>query len=295
MARQAKAAAVRTTAPATDKEPRRKATRTIAATTTDQASGGEPEARGAGKVVGAVVGAIKILRYLAAAGEPVGVSRIAKDTKLNTSTTFNILRTLMAHDFVQFEPLSKTYQLSLGIMEIARAATAVGGDISSVFPLMERIAQKHGVTVTLWQPVGKERKVLIMAAHTRNAMRIQMAVGQRLPLLLGATGRLFAAYSDMSKDEVKRQFSAIRWNGTLTFKDFMAQCAEAKARGYALDDGNFAVGTVLLSVPILDRDGHASMAVTANMFAGQYGPERAHGIVGDLQSFAEQVSRILQT
>lgn len=251
------------------------------------------EAMSSGKVVGAVVGAIKILRYLAHEMEPMGVSRIAKETGLNTSTTFNTLRTLMLYDFVQFDQLSKTYSLSLGIMEIARAATAIGGDIGVVRPAMERIAQDHGVTVTLWQPIGKDRKVLIMSAQPHNAMRIQMAVGQRLPLLVGATGRLFAAFSALTEAEIRRQFEAIRWDQPLSYAEFKDQIAETREKGWALDAGNFAQGTVLVSTPVLDRNGHAALAVTANMFAGQYSPDRAEGIVRDLKHFSELAARTL--
>lgn len=246
-----------------------------------------------GKMVGAVVAAIKILRYMAAVREPLGVSRIAKETDLNTSTTFNILRTLMLSDFVQFEPLSKTYMLSLGILEIAQAAMAIGGDIGILRPAMERIAQEHSVTVTIWQPVSRNRKILIMTAQPRNSMRIQMAVGQRLPLLIGATGRLFAAFSDFDEAEIKTQFEAIRWNGPVAFDDYMAQVAKARADGWARDEGNFAQGTVLLSVPVLDHNGHAALAVTATMFAGQYDAARGQDIIRDLKAFATQAARAL--
>ncbi|MFA5581741.1 MAG: IclR family transcriptional regulator [Paracoccaceae bacterium] len=246
-----------------------------------------------GKMVGAVVAAIKILRFMAAVREPLGVSHIAKETGLNTSTTFNILRTLMLYDFVQFEQLSKTYILSLGILEIAQAAMAIGGDIGVVRPAMERIAQEHSVTVTLWQPTARDRKILIMTAQPRNPMRIQMAIGQRLPLLIGSTGRIFAAFSDMDEAEIKDQFDQIRWNGPIAFTDYMAQVHEAREKGWAMDTGNFAQGTVLVSTPIYSADGNAALAVTATMFTGQYDPGRTVNIVRDLEAFSEQAARAL--
>jgi DNA-binding IclR family transcriptional regulator len=246
-----------------------------------------------GKVVGAVAGAIKILRYLSDTHSPVGVSKIAKETQLNTSTSFNILRTLAMNDFVDFDPLSKTYSLSLGIMEIAKGATALGGEFGLIQPLMERVANTHGITLTLWQPLRRDRKVLIMAAHTRNAMRIQMAVGQILPLLVGSNGRLFAAFGNFSEKEIRKQFDAIRWDGPLTFAAYMAQVAQTKKRGWAIDEGNYAIGTTLISTPIFRRDGQVAMAVTAVMFSGQYNPEKADGIVDDLKTFSEQAARII--
>jgi DNA-binding IclR family transcriptional regulator len=245
-----------------------------------------------GKVVGAVAGAIKILRYLSESRVPLGVSRIAKDTKLNTSTSFNILRTLAMEDFVQFDPVSKTYSLSLGIMEIAKGATALGGDIGSLRPAMERIALDHGVTVTLWQPVSEERKVLILSALTRNAMRIQMQVGQRLPILTGATGRLFAAFGADGRAALKRRFSEIRWDRPPSFEEFLAQVKETRDKGYAMDSENFAIGTVSVALPIFDKDDKLIMAVTATMFSGQYREERLSPIIEDLGRFAVQAGRV---
>ena len=251
------------------------------------------DAMGSGKVVGAVAGAIKILRYLSDAQQPVGVSRIAKDTSLNTSTTFNILRTLALNDIVNFDPFSKSYSLSLGIMEIAKGATALGGDIGAARPMMERIAHERGLTLTLWQPVSNNRKVLIMSALNRGAMRIQMTVGQRLPIYIGATGRVFAAFGPSSDAELKARFSEIRWGQPLSFDQFMDQVRDTREKGWAMDDGNFAVGTVSLAAPVLDRNGSAVMAVTATMFTGQYTREHAADIIADLQEFGEQVSRIV--
>lgn len=253
---------------------------------------GATEEASSGKVVGAVAGAIKILRYLAESRVPVGVSRIAKDTKLNTSTSFNILRTLAMEDFVQFDPASKTYSLSLGIMEIAQGAASLGGDIGSLRPAMERIAHDHGATITLWQPVSSERKVLILSALTRSAMRIQMQIGQRLPVMIGAAGRIFTAYSDEPKAVLKRRFNEIRWETPIDFDDFLAQVKESREKGYAVDDGNFAYGLVSIAVPVFDRAGKPILAVTATMFSGKYKQENETGIVHDLQHFAVQAGRV---
>lgn len=256
-------------------------------------TGANGNAMTSGKVVGAVAGAIKILRYLSESPQPAGVSRIAKETRLNTSTTFNILRTLAVNDLVNFDPVSKAYSLSLGIMEIAKGATALRGDISAALPLMERIANEHGVTLTLWQPVSHNRKVLILSALARNALRIQMTVGQRLPLYIGATGRVFAAFGPASESELKSRFEEIRWNRPISFKEFQGQVRETRETGWAFDDGNFAVGTISVAAPVLDRNGIAIMATTATMFTGQYTEERVKEIVRDLRLFGEQVARIV--
>lgn len=274
---------------AEDKLPKPRASKRIGG---DEVSANGADNAAPAKVVGAVDGAIKILRCLAELHQPLGVSRIAKETKLNTSTAFNILRTLAAHHFVAFDAQNKTYALSFGIMEIARGATVLGGEIDAARPAMEKIAQDHGVTLTLWQPISRSRKILVASALTRNVMRIQMAVGQRLPIFTGATGRVFAAFGQFKDSELKALFDEIRWDKPLSFSAFKEQVKHARTQGWSLDDGNFASGTVSLAVPILDREGAALIAVTATMFSGQYSEEKADEIIRALQEFAERTSRV---
>lgn len=247
----------------------------------------------AGKTVGAVVNAVTILRYLASSPVSVGVTRIARETRINPSTCFNILRTLVAEDLVHMDPSSKNYSVSLGIMDIARGASLVSADIGSVRPLMERIAREHGVTLSLWTTMGADRKVLILSYMSPNAIRIQMTLGQRLPLLHGATGRCFAAFSRMDRDDIRRRFEAIRWDRPISFETFMEQVDEARVKGWALDQGHFAEGTVMLGVPVLDYDNIAIMGVTATMIAGQFPDLNQQALASDMQAFALQVRRIV--
>ena len=94
-----------------------------------------------GKMVGAVSNAVAVLRYLSTASAPAGATHIAKETKINPSTCFNILRTLVDEDLVHFDPHGKSSSLSLGMMDIAMGATVMGNDIGVVRPLMDVIAR----------------------------------------------------------------------------------------------------------------------------------------------------------
>ncbi len=248
-----------------------------------------------GKIVGAVASAVAILRYLNKAHGPLGVTKIAADTKVNTSTCFNILKTLVSEGLVDFNSLNKTYAISLGMLDLASGATSLGADLETVRPRMEQIAHAHGLTLTLWQPIGEDRKVLVMGAMTRSAIRIQMAIGQRLPRLIGATGRCFAAFSGMSEDEQRAQFDRIRWNQPLSYDEFREEVAKTARTGWSTDVGNFASGTISIAVPVLDRHDVAVMAVTATMFEGQYDDGRADIIVEELRGLSAVLSRMAAT
>lgn len=62
------------------------------------------------KLVGAVVSALDIMRFLAQADEPLRLAQISRSLGLNNSTCFNILRTLELEGIVEFDRLSKLYR-----------------------------------------------------------------------------------------------------------------------------------------------------------------------------------------
>jgi IclR-like helix-turn-helix domain-containing protein len=72
-----------------------------------------------GKPVGAVVAAAKVLRVLHASERPLNASEVARAAALHRGTAYNILRTLQAESFVGYDEATRTYTVSLRILELA--------------------------------------------------------------------------------------------------------------------------------------------------------------------------------
>jgi DNA-binding IclR family transcriptional regulator len=225
---------------------------------------------GARAEVPAVAAAIRILRHLAAAGGPLGVTPLARALGLNTSTCFNILRTLVQGELVRFDPEAKTYALDFGLVDLARAAFARGAEVTHVLPMMRQLALRHGVTVTLWRPGGHDRMMLEQMAESDRVMRIRMGVGQRLPLLIGAMGRIAGAFGGMTDAELRRRFEGLRWQRPFSFEDFLSQVEDTRRRGWALDDGHYVLGVTTLSAPVAAYGTEGLSVVSATMFGGQH-------------------------
>src|SRR5437868_3167252 len=96
-----------------------------------------------GKLVGAVANAATILRFLRTTNGPATVTQITRAVKIYPSTCFNILRTLIQEDFVQFDATAKTYQLSLGLVALAQGALEHSPELHLLKPRIEAIARKH--------------------------------------------------------------------------------------------------------------------------------------------------------
>jgi DNA-binding IclR family transcriptional regulator len=236
-----------------------------------------------GKPVGAVESAIKILRYLGDGSPDGGMTVIARTLSLNSSTTFNILRTLTREGLVDFDAESKKYSLGAGIIDLAKGATSKGVDLTAIRPNLEKFANTYGSTVAVWRCISEDRKVLVMDAISGSDIKIHVNVGYRLPIFAGAAGRVLAAFSNLPRAKLQKQFQELRWDRPITFDQYMKQVDEARSRGWAIDEGHFMTGVTSIAVPVLALDGTASISIVAMMFANQYTDTRSKRMLEDLR------------
>lgn len=245
------------------------------------------------KLVGALAGGLKLLRYLSRSAAPVGVSRAARDLALNPSTCYNLLRTLVHEGLVDFDESAKTYSIGLGTVELARGALERSSIVRLMQPHLERLAARHSVTVVTWQRMPDERLLLVHTVESPAAVRIQMSVGARLPMLASASGRCVAAFGGMSRDEVKRRFGALRWDRAPTFTQYWASVVQARERGYAVDDGFFARGVTVFAVPVFGDGPPPAMTIGAAAFSAQLDAARTRALVADLSDLAARATRAI--
>lgn len=248
-----------------------------------RASRSAPVEKLKGKVVGAVVNAGKILRFLRATQGPATVTQITRGVKINPSTCFNILRTLIQEDFVQFDATAKTYQLSLGIVALARGALEHSFELHLLKPKIEELARKHRMMVSIYRKISDDRIMLVSAAESDAPVRIHARAGTRSPLLLGASGRVFAAFSGMSKAALKERFQDLRLARPLDFETYLEQVEEVRRTGWALDDGYAYPGTITIAAPVREPAGGLNFTCAAILFNGQYDLHRVAAIADDLK------------
>lgn len=243
--------------------------------------------------VGSVTQAIAVLRYLAANPAPRGVNTIARDLKISPSSCFNLLKTLVAEDFIDFDPTAKTYTLGIGPVALARRALDPESAFSLLRPDLERLADRHNVAVSLWRLTRKERFVLLGFADNEMATRIHLTVGQRLPMLGGANGRCAAAFGGLGQAEIGDRFAVVHWRQPMSLETFLAESAITRDRGWAVDNGVFLPGVTTVSAPVLDDTGKLKFCLSAIMFHGQYAAEKLAKIGNDLVVTAKRAEKLI--
>jgi DNA-binding IclR family transcriptional regulator len=245
------------------------------------------------KPVGALVSGLAVLRYLASSTTPAGVTRIARDLGLHASTCFNLLKTLVHEGLVNFDEPTKTYTIGLGLVELAKGALEQTSYVRMVHPYLQEIAASHRVTATLWHRTHGDRVVLLDRADNESTIRVHMSIGQRLPMYVAALGRCMAAHTELSPAELKLKFQALRWEDGPDFKDYLAEVAQVRERGYAVDNGSYAKGVTTVSSAVLDANGRPIMAISAVGFSGQLDAGGIQSLGELIKARAERVSRAL--
>jgi DNA-binding IclR family transcriptional regulator len=249
---------------------------------------GAADGDGGGKPVGAVVHAVRLLRVLADANAPLGVTAAARAAEVNPSTAFQILRTLVREGLVGFDPTSKLYRPGLGLLDLTRGL--LGGNQAELLrPELVRLATNYECLVALWR-ITDERAILIDRALADTPVRLDIQVTQRIPAFIGAIGRIVAARLELPPEELRRRFAYLRWDRPLSFDDYLEQVRQAGDRGYGLDLGNLYDGIHVAASVVCDGQRRPTLGVSA-ITLGQAGrPERLEEIGETLAALCRTVS-----
>ncbi|WP_292029722.1 IclR family transcriptional regulator [Brevundimonas sp. UBA2416] len=244
-------------------------------------------------IVKPAANAIRILKYLVEAGGPTRSVTISRSLGLNASTCFNILRTLVLEDVVEFDPVGKTYSVGMGLTTLVGNLLTEGQRVAAATPQMRDIAARFNITVTLWKRLGSDKIVLVKSVPSPANVRIEMAEGQRLPILMAATGRVMAPHLGWSRKELKAAFKALRWQTPLSFEDYWEQVEAAERRGWASDQGYFTKGVQTIAAPVFDRAGEVAFTVVGVMLLGQYEDSALEAIGAALRDASERLTSAL--
>src|SRR5260370_23939873 len=149
-----------------------------------------------GKPVGAVVAAATVLRVLHSSERPLNASEVARAAGLHRGTAYNILRTLQAEGFVGYDEATRSYAVSLHILELAYGVLRRSGLMDLARPVMHAVSDAHGVSVYLSKVLGPSSLLLLDWGEAAFRTDLYVTVGRQYPSPAGRTGVLLAAFGN---------------------------------------------------------------------------------------------------
>jgi DNA-binding IclR family transcriptional regulator len=216
-----------------------------------------------GKPVGAVVAAAKVLHTLHGSERPLNASEVARAAGLHRGTAYNILRTLHAEGFVGYDEATRSYAVSLNILELAYGVLRRSGLMDLARPLMHAVSDVHDVSVYLTKVLTPPSLLLLDWVGAAFRTDLYVTVGRQYPGPAGASGVIMAAFGSSSEAELKARFSAVTWYEKPSFAEFLARVKETRKSGFAVDRGTMFQGITQVSVPILSPSWELLLILTA--------------------------------
>jgi DNA-binding IclR family transcriptional regulator len=196
--------------------------------------------------------AFRILQTISDSKGGSGISEIAKQLKIGKSTVHGITAAVEELGLLVRDPLHKKYQLGYSLLELSRKfyKKMELRDIARV--PMERLAEKVEESVFLGIMNGDHITVLdVVESH--HEVKITSPPGTRLPLLVGANGKvLLGQFEEEKAKGILQKMGLKRYTpkSIVDAKKFIKEVEEAKKKGCAIDDEEYLPGVRAVAAPL---------------------------------------------
>jgi DNA-binding IclR family transcriptional regulator len=222
------------------------------------------------------------------------LSRVARATGMNTSTSFRILRSLSEERLLHYDEGEHRYYLGPLAYELGLAATQkTHSDVEQRWrPAVESIAQRTRLTTYLMARSNQEAVCLSCIQGSTVLRAMPVDVGQRLPLGIGA-GSL-AILATLEDDDIRRVLqsqalglSQVQWDSDV-IESILRRVALAKERGFSVSSGTISPGLSGIGVAIKGAGQSPSLAISISAVAKEFSVREVQEIVAIISSAIEQ-------
>ena len=188
------------------------------------------------------------------------------------TTIYRVLNTLQRHRMVRRSDKGR-YSLGARLMQLASGVAESGAKALAqrAQPHLDRVAEALGEGVKL--SIVDAQGVLVLAtAQGRRQYALTVTPGQRIPIHVGAAGKLLLAHLSEAERET--------WIGVPDLHEFTpatitertridAELADILAKGWARDRGEHSSSINAVAAPVTDATGTVVGAISVPYLAGQ--------------------------
>jgi len=239
--------------------------------------------------------AFKILHAIADSSDGLGVSELAKELRIGKSTVHGITLALEELGVLLRDPVHKKFGVGSTLLELGRKAYSKIElwDVARI--PMETLMREVGETVFLGTLNG-DHVTILNVVESHHELKITSPPGTRLPLLVGATGRVFLSQLEGRKaNEIIQRIGLVRYTSKSVTdpKKFLKEVAEAQKKGYAIDREEYILGVTAVAAPILTTSLPPAGIWVAGFSPG-FNDQRMEKVVSEIQVAAREIRRLLK-
>jgi IclR family transcriptional regulator, KDG regulon repressor len=238
--------------------------------------------------------AFQILDLVARRDNRLTISDLSRELGISKSTVHGIAQALEEIGAVVRDGKTKRYTLGMTLLQLARTAYA-RIDLKDVArPFLENLMRSTRQTIFLGIR-SRDRVSIIDIVESAQDLKITAHIGARLPLLVGATGKVFMG--SLPDDEAARliRTAGLRRDTERSITDpdrYLEEVRKARKAGYALDDAEYLQGVRAVAAPI-HAPGQPVSAIWVVGFSESLKVERMAAIAAETKAAANAIARKL--
>ncbi len=234
--------------------------------------------------------AMEILLQLANFRHPTSLKALSERCKLSPSKVHRYLSSMTKLGLTFQGQKSGNYSLGKHAILLGLAAMQHIDQIDDVMEGMPQLIEEIDchVGLTVWSKTGP---TLIKLERTDDSFEVPVMLGQVLPMLHSAPGRIFAAFldSDLTRDLIASERLSYRDSNGQTDEELQAMLHEIRQNRFAISTGDVESATTSIAAPIADWQDNPVIVVTA-MLPMSSEKERVLSTLTAVRRFADQKS-----
>ena len=225
----------------------------------------------------------------------LGVTDIAERTGLHKSTAHRFLVNLEAVGLLERDARTQRYRLGLRMFEMGGIVLEQMSLWDEALPFLEGLVADSGETGHL-AVLERGEAIYIEKVEARRALRIPSAMGRGYPAHATSLGKVLL--SGLGEDEEREILGAhgmASYTRTTTtdVDALLAELADIRERGFAVDDEEYDEGLRCVGAPIRDHTGRVVAALGIGGPVTRVTPERVDDLARLVIDAADGLSRRL--
>lgn len=254
-----------------------------------------PDNDAAGDTQSSALRVLLILEEVAKVGVPVTPTFINQKLGLPKTTIHRLFSELEVEGFLQREIDGRSYTpgprfraLSMEVLSSVQTRTAR-------LAILNALADEIGETCNISFP-EKDGMLYLERVETKWPLRIQLAIGSRVPFYCTASGKLYL--STLSRSQLDRYIETadltVRTRQTIVQPDLLRQeITKVRKSGFAQDNEEFMDGMIAIAVPIKAESGRMVSTLSFHAPSQRLTIEQANLHVMILEKAAADLSGLM--
>lgn len=234
---------------------------------------------------------IRILDLLAQTAEPMSGADIAKSLNLPRSSVHGLLAALTANGLLD-KSSERHYVLGPHLLYWARNFLVRQDIVAEFYRAISDMPELSPYTLTL-SVLNHNQVVYLACKNSDLPLGLTFQAGMQLPAVFTATGKILL--STMSDSQIAKLCTELpppyTERSIRSFSQLQQEIQQARAKGYAVDDGQLRLGMICYGVAVPNPRGTVRYGLAASLIAQEaQKPQQQKNLLNLLERLAKRLS-----